>query len=143
MKLSQNFTLDEFCHSQTAARLGLDNTLPNDLYPAAIKTVAMLEKVRTLLRSNAILISSGYRNKDVNKAVGSTNPNSHHTTAQAVDFTCPTYGPPGHIVSAIVKSGIEYDQIILEYGKWCHISFTDNPRKQALVIDVLGTRSWA
>lgn len=143
MNLSAHFTLEEFTHSQTAARLGLDNAVPADLMPAAARTAAMLEKVRTLLRSNAILISSGYRCPDLNKAVGSTNPNSQHTTAQAVDFTCPTYGPPGHIVNAIVKSDIPYDQVILEFGKWVHISFSDNARKQALVIDVLGTRSWA
>ena len=142
MNLSQHFTLQEFCHSQTAARLGIDNMLPVDLYSNAVKTCAGLEKVRLRLNSNAILISSGYRCPELNKAVGSKS-TSQHLTAQAVDFTCPTYGPPGHIVSAIVKSDIPYDQIILEFGNWVHISFSDQNRRQALVIDHLGTRSFA
>jgi hypothetical protein len=34
-KLSENFTLDEFIFSQTAARLGIDNTPPPEVLAGA------------------------------------------------------------------------------------------------------------
>ena len=64
-------------------------------------------------------------------------------TGQAVDFTCPAFGTPAQIVRRIVSSGIEYDQCILEFGAWVHISFSDKPRRQALVIDKTGARAYA
>ena len=33
---------------------------------------------------------------------------------------------------AIVASGIPYDQIIFEFGRWVHISYAKNPRKEKL-----------
>lgn len=140
--LSPHFTLDEFTHSQTAAREGIDNSLPSDLVPTAKATAEGLEMVRNLLNSHPILISSGYRCPSLNAYVGGSKL-SQHMLAEAVDFTCPTYGDPGRIVNAIVKSGIQYDQCILEFGRWVHISFSDKPRLQALVIDKTGTRSFA
>jgi len=147
VKLSDHFTLDEFTHSQTAAREGIDNDLPVDLYPTAKRTAAGLEYVRAVLNSNAILISSGYRSPALNAKVGGAK-NSQHCLAEAVDFTCPTFGSPAKIVAALVNSQVPYDQLIQEFaskpnGGWVHISFTDNPRKMALVIDQTGTRAYA
>jgi hypothetical protein len=59
----------------------------------------------------------------------------------AVDFISPSYGNPCSIVSAIVKANINYDQVILEYDRWVHLSFhPTQPRKQALIIDRKGVR---
>jgi zinc D-Ala-D-Ala carboxypeptidase len=147
MYLSQHFTIDEFTQSQTAAREGIDNSIPADLMPSAKRTANGLELVRTLLNSHSVLVSSGYRCPALNAKVGGSKA-SQHMLCEAADFTCPTYGTPAQIVSAITKSTIPYDQCILEYFDpirktgWVHISFTDKPRKQALVIDQSGTRSY-
>jgi hypothetical protein len=54
---------------------------------------------------------------------------------------------PNEVVKAVIASGIEYDQIIREFDRWTHISVpnkdTDNPRRQALIIDKAGTRPYA
>lgn len=139
MNLSEHFTLDEFCTSQTAARLGILNDPPLDVVAHLKKTAAGMEKVRSLLNGNPIHINSGYRSLKVNAAVGSKS-TSQHVTGQACDFICPTWGAPEKIMQAIIDSPIEYDQCILEFGQWVHISFSDNPRKQALIIDHSGTR---
>lgn len=139
MQLSKNFTLDEFTHSQTAARLGIDNNAPAYVMPALQRTAEGLERVRDLLGGKPIIVSSGYRSPSLNKAIGSK-PTSQHTTGQAVDFTCPAYGTPREIVAALVGSGIQYDQLICEFSAWVHISFTDKPRGQTLIIDKTGTR---
>jgi len=59
-----------------------------------------------------------------------------------VDFTCPQFGTPAEVMSAIVQSKIQYDQVILEFNRWVHISFSPRNRRVALVIDKTGTRSF-
>lgn len=142
MQLSKHFTLDEFTHSQTAARLGLDNTAPAWAVPALRRTADGLESVRSLLGGKPIAVSSGYRSQSLNKAIGSK-PTSQHTTGQAVDFTCPAFGTPRDIVAALVGSGIQYDQCLLEFSAWVHLSFADKPRGQTLIIDKTGTKQWS
>lgn len=138
-QLTPHFTLEEFTASQIAARFGFNNDLPADLKQNAVRTCEGLERVRTLLNSNAIHISSGYRCKLLNDHVGSKD-TSQHRTAQAADFTCPTYGDPKTIVKTLIASDIPYDQVIYEFDSWVHVSFSDSPRRQALVIDKFGAR---
>lgn len=142
--LSEHFTLEELTASQTARRLGIDNTPPKDVLENLTYTANKMEQVRELLGNNPIVISSGYRSPAVNKAVGSKSKKSQHLSGQAIDFTCPKFGSPRKIVEAITKSNISYDQVIHEFDEWVHISFTksDN-RKQALTIDSQGTRLFA
>lgn len=141
MKLSPNFHLDEFTTSQTAQRQGIDNTPPADVLEKLKHTASQMELVRAFL-GKPVLISSGYRSPALNKAVGGSN-TSQHTKGEAVDFTSPGFGSPRQIMDAIVKSGINYDQIALEYNRWIHISFSTKNRKQALIIDKAGTRVFA
>lgn len=142
MMLTTHFSLDELTISQNAARLGLDNTPGPEVVANLRRTALGLELVRALIGA-PIIISSGYRSPLVNKAVGGA-AKSQHLTGQAADITAPGFGTPEQLVSAIVSSTIPFDQCILEFGAWCHISFvTDEPRRQALVIDHGGTRAWA
>ena len=142
MYLSTNFHLDEFIASQCAAREGIDNDLPIELLPAAKRTAYGLEMVRTLLGDKPILISSGYRSAALNAAVKGSQ-GSQHLVAEAVDFTCPSFGTPAQIVNTLVKSQLYYDQCLLEYSRWVHISFSDRNRRQALIVDSTGTRPYA
>ena len=54
---------------------------------------------------------------------------------------------PDEVVRRIVASDLKYDQVIREFDAWTHISIPtleyNNPRKQALIIDRSGTRSFA
>ena len=144
-QLSEHFSEDEFTHSQSAARLGVDNSIPDDLLPAARNTARNLELVRELLGNKPLNISSGFRNSEVNRAVGGS-PNSQHLRCEAVDFTCRLFGTPDDIVRAIMNSDIRFDQVIREFDSWVHISFSfrlSNPnRRQALIIDKTGTRKF-
>jgi len=130
--LSPHFTLEEFTVSQTASRKGLDNTPSESVLKELTKTAMQMEAIRKLL-GVPITINSGYRSPDVNKAVGGAK-NSQHLTGQAVDFIAPGFGSVSKIIDTIKKSGLQYDQLIDEYGAWVHISFSDKPRNQFLVI---------
>lgn len=139
MKLSKNFTLTEFTLSQTASRLGIDNTPSSEVITNLIRTAEGMEEVRLLLKGNAIHISSGYRGPALNKAIGGSR-TSQHMTGEACDFTCPGFGTVDEIIQVIINSGIQFDQCILEFNSWIHISFSDLNRKQALIVDKSGTR---
>lgn len=143
MKLTPNFTLEELTSSETAARLGLDNT-PNEAVKANLVRLAkFLEEVRRVL-GRPIMVNSAYRSPEVNKAIGSRS-TSQHVLGCAADIRVPGL-TPNDIVNLVVKSNIEYDQLIREFDSWVHISipnkFADKPRKQVLIIDKAGTRPY-
>ena len=137
---SPNFSMDELTHSDTAARHGIDNT-PNDNQKENLYKLAMeMEDVRELLNNKPIFISSGYRCLALNKLLGSKKTSSH-IKGLAADFTCRQFGTPNEIVFALINSDIPYDQVILEFDRWVHLSFCEDqetPRRQALVINKEG-----
>ena len=89
-----------------------------------------MEKVRELLGNKPISITSGYRSKKLNEAVGGTK-TSAHMLGYACDFICPSYGKPIDIVRKIAASKLEFDQCIQE-GTWVHISFAPEMRKKVM-----------
>ena len=137
--LSPHFTQDELTHSQTAARLGLDNDPRADVLTALKRTALGLEAVRMRLGGAPVIISSGYRSAVVNEAVGGSVA-SQHMRGEAADFTAPAFGNPRQIIDALADSDVPFDQLILEYSSWVHISFAARPRHLALIIDRAGIR---
>lgn len=140
-QLSQHFSLEELTASEIASRNGWLNQ-PNERELANLKRLAtFLEAVRTII-GKPIIINSGYRSKIVNDAVGS-NDRSHHIYGCAADIK--VHGmTPHEVCQKIIASGLLYEQIILEFDAWVHISIPiyeqDKPRRQALIIDRTGTR---
>ena len=132
MRLSPNFSLDELVYSETAEQNGIDNTPPPEIVENLKRLAAGLEAVRALLGA-PLEISSGYRCAALNEVVGGSS-TSQHMHGLAVDFACPTFGSPLEIAHAIQRSGLEFDQCILEYGRWVHLSFSDAPRRRLLTI---------
>jgi hypothetical protein len=132
----------------TLAELTVTNhrTLDNTPDPAALanlqRLAEFLEKVKELLWFKPIMITSAYRSKAVNDAVGSKD-TSQHRTGCAADFRVPGM-TPREVVGACVKGGLPFDQIILEFDAWTHISVPNvagvAPRGSKLVIDKQGTR---
>ena len=136
--MTPHFTLAELTH--TDHRL-LDNT-PNAAELANLQRLAeFLETVKTTLGGKPIMINSAFRSKAVNDAVGSKD-TSQHRQGLACDFRVPGMAPDA-VVRAIIAAKLPYDQIIREYDAWTHISIADKPRRQALIIDKLGTRVFA
>jgi hypothetical protein len=127
MNLSLHFAINEFTRSDVAARLGIDNDLPIELFSAAKNTAEMMERIRTFLTDCAgkavpVLVSSGYRCLKLNRAIGSQD-TSDHVRMMAIDFTAPAFGTPldacRALVPAMEKLGI--GQLIYEHT-WVHVS---------------------
>ena len=145
MRLSKNFTLAELTNSNTALRLGIDNT-PNKegIYKLRILATTLLQPLRNYV--GPIRVTSGYRSVALNSAIGGSN-KSQHTKCEAVDLQHITRGKSENlkIFNALISLGLEYDQCILEFGgatetedskcpDWIHISYSlDYNRHQILV----------
>lgn len=137
MQLTEHFTLAELTITD-------HRTLDNTPDPAALANLQrlseFLEKVKELLRFKPIMVTSAYRSKAVNDAVGSKN-TSQHRLGCAADIRVPGMTPDA-VVRAVMASRLPYDQIIREYDAWTHISIPNAPalapRRMALIIDKTG-----
>lgn len=131
MNLSEHFTLEELTASETAARLAINN-VPTVVVMGRLKLLAAtLEEVRAHL-GHPLLITSGYRSPALNAKVPGSSDTSAHTLGWAADFKCPGFGPPMAVCRALSASGIRFDQIILEYATWTHISIDPRLRGEVL-----------
>ena len=136
VRLSKNFTLQEFTKSQVAERRGIDN-LPGEIHLERAKE--LFENIVQKVRDNfgVTIINSGYRSGDLNYAIGGSN-TSQHCRGQAVDIECP--GTPNYDVAKWIEDNLEFDQLILEFytsgipdSGWVHVSYdTEDNRKQSL-----------
>lgn len=131
IKLSDYFTLDEMTVSQTASRNDIDNTPPAAIVETLTKTAKRMDHVRRLL-GRPINVLSGYRSPEVNAAVGGSRTSSH-MTGEAVDFICPNFGTPEQVFNKIKESGVDFDQLIVEFGRWVHIGFGPRMRRELLI----------
>lgn len=120
MMLSAHFALSEMTVSQEAARRGIDNT-PTEAQTENLRRLAQtLEHVRAVL-GKPITVNSAFRSIAVNSAIGGV-PTSEHCDGRAADIICPAYGNPFQVAKAIESANIDFNQLILEFGSWVHIS---------------------
>ena len=126
-----NFTMSELIYSDTAVENNINN-MPdiNSLDCMLDLIVYCLQPIRDKL-GLPMVITSGYRNSEVNALVGGVS-TSQHCKGQAVDFTVSGY-TPAQLVTLIQGYGVEFDQLINEYDQWVHISYVKgNNRSQVL-----------
>ena len=124
--VTMHFTIEELYASETARKLGIDNTpsvqkMIHLVYLAAY----VLEPLRVAM-NRPIHISSGYRCEKLNKAVGGVY-NSQHLKGQAVDIDIEGDMEFGKKVFNYIKDHLPFDQLIWEHNKsgtyWVHVSF--------------------
>lgn len=145
MKLSNNFSLNEFTTSYVATRLGIDN-IPG---AAVIRNLTILcSKVLQPIRDHygkSVNINSGFRCLELNRAIGSKD-TSQHVVGQAADIVIK--GIDNYTLAKWIRDNLEFDQLILEYWEptnpssgWVHVSCKEkNNRKQCLTINKAGVR---
>jgi zinc D-Ala-D-Ala carboxypeptidase len=138
--MTKHFTLNEFIESQTARRRGIDEQFRP---PAHIRKnlQALAENILEPLRAHTgpIRISSGYRCKRLNAAVGGSI-SSQHMQGQAADIiSADSNISNATLFNLIISLNLPFDQLIWEYGTkinpaWVHVSFGPRNRKQILYI---------
>lgn len=138
MMLSRYFSLSEMTFSEKAVRKSIDNTPNADTLENLKDTCQQADRVREYL-GVPMAVSSGYRSPKLNAAIGGSKTSSH-MQGLAMDFRADQFGAPKDIFAALKKSGIQFDQLILEFpdsanGGWVHIGFGPEMRGQKLVFD--------
>ena len=140
MQLSKHLSLAEVTRSETAKRKGVSN-MPTPEHLENFKLLA--EKVFEPIREHfkvPIHISSGYRSKELNTAIGGSL-TSQHCSGEAVDIDMDgsSNGVTNKMVFEYVKDNLEFDQMIFEFGDannpdWVHVSYetSGKQRKQIL-----------
>ena len=140
MQISKHLSLAEVSRSETAKRRGINNT-PSGEHLENFKKLA--ENVFEKVRENfgvPIHISSGYRSKELNKAIGGS-ATSQHCSGEAIDIDMDgsAHGVTNAQVFNYIKDNLEFDQLIWEFGSdtnpdWVHVSYesTGKQRKQIL-----------
>lgn len=127
------FTIKELCKSETAERLGIDNTPSEKI----VKNLTYFgDKILDPLRESwgsAIIVNSGFRCELLNKAIGGSK-TSAHKIGWAVDLW-PKNGKFEEFKKHVVEffKSRAWDQIILEKGGnkiWIHIGLFNNSGKQ-------------
>ena len=128
------FTLDELIHSDTADRLGIDNTPTSE---AVSNIDDLVTNVLDNLRDGwgrPIIVTSGYRCKELNAAVGGTR-NSQHLKGQAADIVSDDFEAFRRFVRRWCKDN-EFDQCIFEHGggrEWIHISYVEGRNRRQII----------
>lgn len=125
-QLSTNFTLKELSRSDTATRLGLDNT-PDD-----VSTVNLTLLCQTILQPvrdhyGKVTVNSAYRSPESNAAVGGSK-TSDHCKGYAADIE--VSGIANGDLAQYVKDNFKFTQLILEFytqgipdSGWVHVSY--------------------
>ena len=116
-QLSPHFSYRELTRSDTAIRLGIDNTpTPEHLSNLILVCQNILEPVRKVFGS--VRVNSGYRSLALNMAINpmtsTINKLSKHCTGQAVDFEVDGI-PNATLAGWCVNHLPDWDQIILEF----------------------------
>lgn len=118
----KNFKFSEFIHSDTANKLGIDNNPNLSQLTCGMKTADKAQEIRDVT-DIPMLITSGFRCKDLNTAVGGS-PVSKHMQFLAIDFNFKGL-TPNEGVYLIKKSGVSVDKCFVE--RCCiHVQFCMN-----------------
>lgn len=129
-QLTANFSLHELSKSETALRMGFDNT-PDD---EATENLRLLcEKVLQPVRDHygkGVKVNSAYRSPESNAAVGGSK-TSDHCKGMAADIEIP--GVANADLAQWIMDNLDYTQLILEFytpgipdSGWVHVSYDPN-----------------
>lgn len=137
-QLTPHFSLFEM----TRTNVREDNT-PSPEVVAALKALCenILEPLRDAI-GKPIHVSSGYRSKAVNTAIGGSK-TSQHMKGEAADFEC--FGiPNAELAQKIIDLDLPFDQLILEFytpgipqSGWIHCSYRNNGKNGKQVLTAL------
>lgn len=129
MKITNNFSLEEFCVSAKYPHLVNQPTQEEGLNIRALVR-DVLQPLRDKL-NKGITITSGFRGDDLNKAVGGV-PTSQHRKGEASDFVVKGLSSK-QVAEIILANEIPFDQLIV-YPNFTHISYRRNGGNRRQVI---------
>ncbi len=166
MQLTPHFSVEEYTESDTAIRLGIDNSPLPVVLPNLKRNAELMELIRSALSKEAgkpvaVFVKSGYRCEELERVVAykdyvswcdrhriAMSPNAWttyfarkgHPKGNCSDWIAPAFGTPAQIVKFLVTRPeimAKVDQIICE-GTWVHTSTADKPRGEVMTASFNG-----
>ena len=136
MKLTKNFSLEEMYRSDTARRCGIDNKPQTEEVVENLRALCLevLQPLRDHL-GRPVVVSSGYRCKDLNKKVGGVE-NSQHLKGEAADIKVRDREELIDVMRYIMDE-TDFDQLIREKSgstEWVHVSHKRNGNNRRMVL---------
>ena len=132
--MTKNFTIEELTRSSFAKRNNILN-VPDWEQVRNLQSLAFnLEFIRSLLGNYPIVITSAFRNKEVNAGVFGSKASSH-IDGNAADFVPKNGKSLRENARDIIDSSLAFDQIII-YKTFIHIGFDKRMRKQVIYRDI-------
>lgn len=137
MKLSEHLDLSEVTRSDSAKRKGISNE-PTPEHLENFKKLA--ENIFEPIRKHfgvPIHLSSGYRSKALNAAIGGS-ATSQHCTGEAIDIDMDgsANGVSNKMVFDYIKANLNFDQLINEFDyAWVHVSFESTGKQRKQILD--------
>jgi zinc D-Ala-D-Ala carboxypeptidase len=134
MNLTANFSLHELSKSETALRMGFDNT-PDEEATENLRLLCemVLQPVRDHY-GKGVKVNSAYRSPESNAAVGGSK-TSDHCKGMAADIEIP--GVANADLAQFIMDNLDYTQLILEFytpgipdSGWVHVSYDPNNLKK-------------
>ena len=128
----KHFTLKEFVKSDTARRLGIDNT-PSPQVEERLRQLVdyVLDPLREAY-GKPIYVNSGYRCPALNRAVGGV-AHSQHLTGEAADITGGNCQENRRLYELLRQLQLPVDQVINEHSfTWLHVSYGPRHRRMFL-----------
>ena len=136
MKKHKYFELSEFVRSDTAKRLGIDNTPTFEIVEHLEELVTeFLDPLRGAY-GKPINISSGYRCPALNKAVGGSSTSVHQIGYAADMQVSGSFSEfRDFVLDWVIKTRAKFDQLIIESDSkskavWLHIGLKNNAGAQ-------------
>src|SRR5574344_1188364 len=133
MRISKNFTMDEFSVSASYPHLakGVPINLRNNVKELVLKVLQHLcDK-----GGWTCTINSGYRSVELNRAVGGA-PTSQHLKGEAADCVFKKHGKPVPIIDVLrlaTAMNLPFDQMIA-YPTFVHLSYTRMRQNRKMVL---------
>jgi len=128
MKLSKNFNLAELIKTNVRQFDNMPTMTVIDNLQLLVDNV--LQPVRD--HFGPVVVTSGYRSPEVNKAIGGS-ASSDHCKGMAADFE--VLGVPNRVVAEWVRDNCKYRQLILEFpganpnDGWVHVAYNKDDLK--------------
>jgi hypothetical protein len=145
MNLSPRISLLTATKSDTAIRLGIDNT-PNQVQLENMTRVSGKVIEPILSRYPMAFVSSFFRSPALNRKIGGAK-NSQHMTGEAVDIDSPDNRANLDIFN-FAKEYLTFDQLILEapdasgVPSWVHISLKEKDNRGQILVFLASTKKY-
>ena len=129
-----HFSIKELEKSETASRLGINNTAPPEVRASLENLVICLLDPLREAYGGPLYVNSGYRCPKLNAAVNGS-PTSQHVKGEAADIDTRKGKTENARLFKLIRERFDFDQLIDEKNySWIHVSFKSKNKNRRQIL---------